>query len=126
MVIEEVIKQSGTIDHPKYEYNWMTKKYMFACMEPFYYKKVYIIDGEEFILGSVEEGKTDTLLETTTGIVALRKSDVGSFSNDNIIRVMSEKLERHHCDTLHEVIIYFQNTLSVHRIELWQINLVIS
>lgn len=125
MVIEEVIKQSGTIDHPKYEYNCAIKG-SFLCMEPFYYKKVYIIDGEEFVLGSAEEGKTDTLLETTTGAVALRKSEVGSFSNDNIIRVMSEKLGRHLCDTLHEVIIYFQNNLSAHRIELWQINLVIS
>lgn len=125
MVIEEVIKQSGTIDHPKYEYNCAIKG-SFLRMEPFYYKKVYIIDGEEFVLGSVEEGKTDTLLETTTGAVALRKSEVGSFSNDNIIRVMSEKLGRHLCDTLHEVIIYFQNNLSAHRIELWQINLVIS
>lgn len=126
MVIEEVIKQSGTIDHPKYEYNCAIKRSMFVCMEPFYYTKVYIIDGEEFVLGSVEEGKTDTLLETTTGSVALRKSEVGSFSNDNIIRVMSEKLGRHLCDTLHEVIIYFQNNRSAHRIELWQINLVIS
>lgn len=125
MVIEEVIKQSGTIDHPKYEYNCAIKM-SFLCMEPFYYKKVYIIDGEEFVLGSAEKGKTDTLLETTTGAVALRKSEVGSFSNDNIIRVMSEKLGRHLCDTLHEVIIYFQNNLSAHRIELWQINLVIS
>ena len=125
MVIEEVIKQSGTIDHPKYEYNCVIKG-SFLRMEPFYYKKVYIIDGEEFVLGSVEKGKTDTLLETTTGEVALRKSDVGSFSNDNIIRAMSEKLGRHLCDTLHEVIIYFQNNLSAHRIELWQINLVIS
>ena len=125
MVIEEVIKQPGTIDHPKYEYNCAIKG-SFLRMEPFYYKKVYIIDGEEFVLGSVEEGKTDTLLETTTGAVALRKSEVGSFSNDNIIRVMSEKLGRHLCDTLHEVIIYFQNNLSAHRIELWQINLVIS
>ena len=125
MVIEEVIQQSGTIDHPKYEYNCAIKG-SFLCMEPFYYKKVYIIDGEEFVLGSAEEGKTDTLLETTTGAVALRKSEVGSFSNDNIIRVMSEKLGRHLCDTLHEVIIYFQNNLSAHRIELWQINLVIS
>lgn len=125
MVIEEVIKQSGTIDHPKYEYNCAIKG-SFLCMEPFYYKKVYIIDGEEFVLGSAEEGKTDTLLETTTGAVSLRKSEVGSFSNDNIIRVMSEKLGRHLCDTLHEVIIYFQNNLSAHRIELWQINLVIS
>ena len=125
MVIEEVIKQSGTIDHPKYEYNCAIKG-SFLRMEPFYYKKVYIIDGEEFVLGSVEKGKTDTLLETTTGAVALRKSEVGSFSNDNIIRVMSEKLGRHLCDTLHEVIIYFQNNLSAHRIELWQINLVIS
>lgn len=126
MVIEEVIKQSGVIDHPKYEYNWETKNSMFVCMEPFYYKKVYIIDGEEFVLGSLEEGKTDTLLETTTGVVALRKTEVGSFTDDNIIRVMSEKLGRHLCDTLHEVIIYFQNNLSAHRIELWQINLVIS
>ena len=125
MVIEEVIKQSGTIDHPKYECNCAIKR-SFLCMEPFYYKKVYIIDGEEFVLGSAEKGKTDTLLETTTGPVALRKSEVGSFSNDNIIRVMSEKLGRHLCDTLHEVIIYFQNNLSAHRIELWQINLVIS
>ena len=125
MVIEEVIKQSGTIDHPKYEYNCAIKG-SFLRMEPFYYKKVYIIDGEEFVLGSAEKGKTDTLLETTTGAVALRKSEVGSFSNDNIIRVMSEKLGRHLCDTLHEVIIYFQNNLSAHRIELWQINLVIS
>ena len=125
MVIEEVIKQSGTIDHPKYEYNCAIKG-SFLCMEPFYYKKVYIIDGEEFVLGSVEEGKTDTLLETTTGVVALRKTEVGSFTDDNIIRVMSEKLGRHLCDTLHEVIIYFQNNLSAHRIELWQINLVIS
>ena len=125
MVIEEVIKQSGTIDHPKYECKCAIKG-SFLRMEPFYYKKVYIIDGEEFVLGSVEEGKTDTLLETTTGAVALRKSEVGSFSNDNIIRVMSEKLGRHLCDTLHEVIIYFQNNLSAHRIELWQINLVIS
>ena len=125
MVIEKVIKKSGTIDYPKCEYNWLTKRPMLVNMEPFYYKKVYIIDGEEFILGSVEEGKTDTLLETTTGAVALRKSEVGSFSNDNIIRVMSEKLSRH-LHTLHEVIIYFQNNLSVHRIELWQINLVIS
>ena len=125
MVIEEVIKQSGTIDHPKYECNCAIKG-SFLCMEPFYYKKVYIIDGEEFVLGSVEEGKTDTLLETTTGAVALRKTEVGSFTDDNIIRVMSEKLGRHLCDTLHEVIIYFQNNLSAHRIELWQINLVIS
>ena len=125
MVIEEVIKQSGTIDHPKYKYNCAIKG-SFLCMEPFYYKKVYIIDGEEFVLGSAEKGKTDTLLETTTGAVALRKSEVGSFSNDNIIRVMREKLGRHLCDTLHEVIIYFQNNLSAHRIELWQINLVIS
>ena len=125
MVIEEVIKQSGTIDHPKYECNCAIKG-SFLRMEPFYYKKVYIIDGEEFVLGSAEKGKTDTLLETTTGAVALRKSEVGSFSNDNIIRVMSEKLGRHLCDTLHEVIIYFQNNLSAHRIELWQINLVIS
>lgn len=126
MVIEEVIKQSGVIYHPKYEYNWDTKKSMLVCMEPFYYKKVYIIDGEEFVFGSLEEGKTDTLLETTTGVVALRKTEVGSFTDDNIIRAMSEKLSRHLCDTLHEVIIYFQNNLSVHRIELWQINLVIS
>ena len=126
MVIEEVIEQSGVIDHPKYKYNWMTKESMFVGMEPFYYKKVYHIDGEEFILGSVEQGKTDTLLETTTGAVALRKTEVGSFTDNNIIRVMSEKLGRHLCDTLHEVIIYYRNNLSAHRIELWQINLVIS
>lgn len=125
MVIEKVIMQSGVISRPKYSYNCMTNKSMFVCMEPFYYKKVYIIDGEEFALGSSEQGKTDSLLGVTTGAVALRKSEVGSFSNDNIIRVMGEKLGRHLCDTLHDVIISFQNNYSAHRIELWQINLVI-
>lgn len=125
MVIEEVIKQSGVIDFPKYEYN-CARKPMFSGMKPFYYKKVYNIDGEEFVLGSIEEGKADTLLEKTTGAIALRKTEVGSFTDDNIIRVMGEKLSRHLCDTLHEVIIHYQNNLSAHRIELWQINLSIS
>lgn len=125
MVIEKVIKKSGVVEYPRYSYNETTGKTLIG-MEPFYYKKVYIIDGEDFILGSLNEGKTDMLLETTTGAVSLRKSEVGSFSNDNIIRVMSEKLGRHLCDTLHEVIISFQNNRSAHRIELWQINLLIS
>lgn len=125
MVIEEVIKKSGVVEYPRYSYNEAIGKIP-VYMEPFYYKKVYKIDGEEFALGSVKQGKIDTLLEVTTGAAAIRKEEVASFTDDNIIRVMSEKLNRHFCDTLHDSIIYFQNNLGVHRIELWQINLVIS
>lgn len=120
MVIKEVIKRSGVFYHLRYENSPI------RCLQPFYYTKVYNIDGEEFVLGSMEKGKIDTLLETTTGAAAIRKTEVDSFTDDNILRVISEKLSRHPCDTLHDTIMYFQNNMSAHRIELWKINLVIS
>lgn len=126
MVIERVITKSGVVYHPKYSYNCATRRLMFEYMEPFYYKMAYTIDGEEFILGSTENGKTDTLIEVTTGSVALRKIEVGSFTNNNIICGLTKKLKRNPCCTLHDVIVNFQNNLSAHSIELWKINLVIS
>ena len=123
MVIEKVINEKGEVKTFRYMYDrGLRTSIIEECT--FYYRKVYVIDGETFFLGSYDKGRTDTLIEAVTFAPAVSSVEVTSFTDENILSTMQRKLSKHECSTLHDVVAHFQNNISLNRISLWQINLV--
>lgn len=126
MVIEKVTEESGVVMLSDFNYAYnTTKMYVFNGRNtPFYYSKKYVIDGEEFVLGSYQKrGKPDTLVHPMTGAVALRKEDMVKPTDSAILSQLIVKRSRTPFSTLRDVVNAFQNKRSGYKFELCQISL---